>query len=63
MPGWCNGSHAGLRSQCRKASQFESGVGYHVCSARLYPSPYAAILREVPVVRSERNTIGSYLLS
>lgn len=25
MPLWCNGSHACLRSKCRKTYQFESG--------------------------------------
>ena len=28
MPRWCNGSHAGLRSQCRKACRFESDLGH-----------------------------------
>lgn len=29
---WCNGSHAGLRSQCRKACQFESDQTYQFAS-------------------------------
>ena len=28
MPRWCNGSHAGLRSQCRDACRFESDLGH-----------------------------------
>jgi hypothetical protein len=28
LPRWCNGSHAGLRSQCLIACRFESDLGH-----------------------------------
>ena len=30
MPLWWNGRHAGLRSQCREACEFESRWGHHI---------------------------------
>ncbi len=32
LPRWCNGSHDGLRSHCRKACEFESRPGHQVYS-------------------------------
>lgn len=54
LPRWCNGSHVGLRSRCRKACEFESHPGHQngsVAEPGLMHRSWKPTIRNGPWVR------------